>query len=410
MLRVRAPSPAPKRLLKIQAITAFEPSEEISEGVFVSEKSQENSAPKVKVGSKVGNYLSPAKAAKMLGVTERTVRTWCESGALIATSKPYGRKIRWEISREAVELLLFKAREESLLVPKGLKQQQKKEIPHAELVNPWVKAMAQGLITGKPFSKSVIDDYAEVYVKPFIAKYGTLTLTNFTKEFVSIPVERFSSREHLYKAILCFGKYLFKQGAIDEEFLGNLRELKPKRHLPPQRTVVDTEGIDKLLGVCDTPLDKLIIILLSSTGLRATEACELKLDDIDLAKRYLVVRIGKGGKTRMVGLTENCVQAIIEYRESKLGSSKRCPYLLKDKDGWQMCRNGLYQRIERLGKLADVKVSPHALRRAFVTINANKGRPLQMLQMACGHSDIKTTMSYCRTTEQEVIDAMKGWD
>ncbi len=74
-----------------------------------------------------------------------------------------------------------------------------------------------------------------------------------------------------------------------------------------------------------------------------------------------------------------------------------------------MANTGFYQRLERLGTKAGVKVSPHALRRAFVTINANKGRPLQMLQMACGHSNITTTRSYCLTSENEVIEAMKGW-
>jgi integrase/recombinase XerD len=75
----------------------------------------------------------------------------------------------------------------------------------------------------------------------------------------------------------------------------------------------------------------------------------------------------------------------------------------------QMIRDGLLNRIRRIGKRAGVDVSPHALRRAFVTINANKGRSLVMLQMACGHSDIKTTRSYCKTSEEEMINAMKEW-
>jgi len=74
-----------------------------------------------------------------------------------------------------------------------------------------------------------------------------------------------------------------------------------------------------------------------------------------------------------------------------------------------MTRDGLLNRIRRLGKKLNIDVSPHALRRAFVTINANKGRSLVMLQMACGHSDIKTTRSYCKTTEEEVIREMKNW-
>jgi len=74
-----------------------------------------------------------------------------------------------------------------------------------------------------------------------------------------------------------------------------------------------------------------------------------------------------------------------------------------------MTRTDLYHRLHRLGRKVGVDVSPHMLRRAFVTINANKGRPLPMLQIACGHSDIKTTRNYCQTTEQEVIEAMKEW-
>jgi site-specific recombinase XerD len=49
------------------------------------------------------------------------------------------------------------------------------------------------------------------------------------------------------------------------------------------------------------------------------------------------------------------------------------------------------------------------MRPAFVTINANKGRSLVMLQMACGHADIKTTRDYCRTSEQEMDKAMQEW-
>jgi site-specific recombinase XerD len=74
-----------------------------------------------------------------------------------------------------------------------------------------------------------------------------------------------------------------------------------------------------------------------------------------------------------------------------------------------MDRHGIQQRIQRLGLQANIAVNPHALRRAFVTINANQGKPLVMLQMACGHNDIATTRSYCMTTEDEVVLAMADW-
>ncbi len=74
-----------------------------------------------------------------------------------------------------------------------------------------------------------------------------------------------------------------------------------------------------------------------------------------------------------------------------------------------MVRDGLYVRLRLIGKRVGVVVSPHTLRRAFVTLNANQGRSLVMLQIACGHANINTTRSYCQTSEDEVIAAMQNW-
>jgi hypothetical protein len=60
--------------------------------------------------------------------------------------------------------------------------------------------------------------------------------------------------------------------------------------------------------------------------------------------------------------------------------------------GKQMDKDGLNHRIKRIGSLTGVTVTTHA-----------------MLQMACGHADIKTTRDYCRTSEQEMIKAMQEW-
>ena len=51
---------------------------------------------------------------------------------------------------------------------------------------------------------------------------------------------------------------------------------------PPKRFTVDSEELIRIVEACKTPLDRLIVTLLSSTGLRATEAVSLKLDDMDL--------------------------------------------------------------------------------------------------------------------------------
>ncbi|MEB3244891.1 MAG: site-specific integrase [Vampirovibrionales bacterium] len=163
-----------------------------------------------------------------------------------------------------------------------------------------------------------------------------------------------------------------------------------------------------MLSVCQSPLDRALLTLLASTGLRASECCQLRVSDIDFQDRCLRVRLAKGGKTRRVGLPDRVIEAVQVWLESHPDPSPEA-WLFRNRLGESLDRHGLYKRLERLGKMAGVKVSPHALRRAFVTINAGKGRPLVYLQKACGHSDIKTTMGYCLTTEAETVEAMKHW-
>jgi integrase len=133
----------------------------------------------------------------------------------------------------------------------------------------------------------------------------------------------------------------------------------------------------------------------------------LKVGDLDLEEGILTVACGKGGKRRRVGISSEVV-ALLKEHLLACSNLTESPLFL-DRFGQPLRRDGLLNRIRRIGKDVGVEASPHALRRAFVTINANKGRSLVMLQIACGHSDIKATRSYCQTSEDEVIQAMKEW-
>jgi integrase/recombinase XerD len=308
------------------------------------------------------------------------------------------------VTPQAVELLLQSLEEEAQLQ----KPKKKKPVNHQALIEPWSTAMASGLMTGKAFSPLTIA-YYRAYVEEFLDKHTVLSLENFKKELMQIPPAAFAKRYKLYKAIVCFAKFLVREEQLDSSFLGEVKPLFPKRHTPSKRQTVDETGLKKLLNACKGPSDRLIVTLLSQTGLRVSEACALRLDDLDLDKGVLTVRMGKGGKARKVGLSTATIEAVKDYLSTR-SELKPNDSLFLNKEGQPQTRHGLGRRLEKIGKSAGVKVSPHALRRAFVTINANKGRSLVMLQMACGHSDITTTRNYCLTTEQEVIEAMKGWD
>jgi integrase/recombinase XerD len=264
--------------------------------------------------------------------------------------------------------------------------------------------MQRGLMTGKPFSPLTIRDY-ETYVRCFLKARPGVSFETLEAELSKVPAAQYGKRFKLYKGVLCFGKFLIRQGALEKSFLEEAKPLFPKRHAPPKRTVLNEAQLKQLLEAARTPFQKTMLTVLAGTGLRASEAVGLKRTDVDLERGVLAVRKGKGNKTRTLGLSPALVSALASYFETVSSD-----WVFSDEAGKPLGRTSLYHRLQRLGDRVGVEVSPHSLRRAFVTINASKGRPLVYLQKSCGHSDIRTTMGYCLTTEQEVVEAMKGWD
>jgi integrase/recombinase XerD len=365
-------------------------------------------------GTKLGQFsvghVTPAEAATLLGVSKKTVLRWCESGRLPAIPKQYGDKFSYQISIQALSLFQMvqnqpvKVGRPKTKAPEPVKIKESK--PHSSFIPAWEKAMTTGLMTGRPFSIHTIIQY-RVYAEKFLAQYGNLSIENLKAELLNIPVEQFGRKDKFYKAMVCFGKFLIEEKALDASFLEDIKKYRPKRHKPPRRTSVDETQLNGLLEACETSLERALVVLLSATGLRASECAALLLDDLDFQKQCLVVRLGKGNKTRRVGLHATVIEALQAYLKER--PQVAFDTLFLNQLNQPIDRHGIRQRLERIGKKAGVDVSPHALRRAFVTINANKGRSLVMLQIACGHSDIKTTRAYCQTTEDEVIQAMKDW-
>jgi len=279
-------------------------------------------------------------------------------------------------------------------------------ISHSQYLGSWEDAMRFGLMGGRPFSDVCIKTYL-FYTEWFLNQYPTLNLDSLKKVLLSIPIEHFAKRQKLYQALACFAKYLDQEGFDMAGYLQHSKKYRPKRHLPEKKHSVDQKGIDALLAACESPLEHLLVTLLSHTGLRVNEAANLKLADIDFENQALTVRLAKWGKTRRVGLSSKVIEALHGYLVYR--PKVEDDWLLVNRNRKRIDRFGIRYRLDEVGERAQVKVTPHALRRAFVTLNANKGRPLVMLQIACGHNDIATTRSYCMTSEAETIEAMQGW-
>lgn len=348
-------------------------------------------------------FLTLPEAAMALDIPERTARRWVASGKLPATVKGTGQRQSYLVSPAAIELLKQQIQAKKVQSKRDQSSQPLNR-PHIDFVNGWVQAMNAGTLTGRVFSPFTAKIYA-YYVNCFFERHKGLAPQTLEAELKLTPAHQFGKRDKLYKALVSFAKWLIRQGVLDASFTDAVKPFRPVRHKPPKRNTVTESQLDALYGACESQQDRLIVMLLSQTGVRAAEFCALKVSDIDLEAQTLTVACGKGGKRRRVGLSIGLAMHLGAHLHQHAAGA-----LFLNNIGKPMDPSGLFQRVQRIGQTLGIEAAPHALRRAFVTHNANKGRPLQMLQRACGHSDIRTTMSYCQTSEQEVTEAMKSWN
>jgi excisionase family DNA binding protein len=392
-------SPAPP---DINARCGIEP---FDEGAHDASSKPKNEVKSHQSGTKLGHsalgFLTPQQVADTLGISKKTVIRWCESGKIPAIPREYGGRITYDIGLGTVELLKTQ-------VQKTAKQRvaklRRRYANHADYLADWLKAMATGGMSGKPYRPVTISDYKTLVIR-YLDVYPEVSGRGLQAMLASAPVNQYGKRFNLYKAVVCFAKYLIQVCSLDESFLDEVASLYPRRHLPPKQQCLTEDELSKLYTACKTPLETVMVTLLANTGLRVSEAASLRREDIDLERQTLVVQQGKGGKRRTLGLSCGLAQTLGEYFASHPGVFALC-----DETGEPLSRMAIYNRLKRMGRSVGLKVSPHSLRRAFVTHNANKGRPLVILQRSCGHDDIRTTMSYCKTSEQEVIEAMQGWE
>jgi site-specific recombinase XerD len=149
----------------------------------------------------------------------------------------------------------------------------------------------------------------------------------------------------------------------------------------------------------DALLDRAAFYLLWQGGLRLGEVEELRLEDLDLAGRKLIVRQGKGQKDRTVFLTDTAIQALRAYLDVRgMGTSDHV-FLYRNQP---LCKDLVSARIRAAGERAGVKVTPHRLRHTFATQLLNAGCHVTSIQKLLGHRRLNSTMGYARVHEHTV--------
>ncbi|MCS6982904.1 MAG: tyrosine-type recombinase/integrase [Candidatus Absconditabacterales bacterium] len=181
---------------------------------------------------------------------------------------------------------------------------------------------------------------------------------------------------------------------------------------PREVDFLDQEDIDRLLQApniyqrneAKRTRDTAILYCLYGTGLRVSELCSLRLDQIGSEAGQIRI-IGKGRKMRSVFLTRAAFDAIQTALPHHPGGS---PYvfvsLANNTKGKQLSRNSIEALVRDYARLAGInkRVTPHTLRHSFATSLLKKGADLRSVQILLGHSSITTTQIYTHIDDQHL--------
>lgn len=184
-------------------------------------------------------------------------------------------------------------------------------------------------------------------------------------------------------------RYLYKQYGIKELHVA-LPSIGHDKLLPE---VLSQQEVKVILKTPKLLKHRIVLGLLYGCGLRNFELCNLKIIDVDLNRKMLHVRKGKGRKDRYVPLCDMLIRGIKTYLQSE------CPsvYLINsNKGGGPYTPRGVQWVLRQVRKESGIgkQITAHCLRHSYATHLLEMGLDIISLKELLGHESILTTMTY----------------
>lgn len=199
-------------------------------------------------------------------------------------------------------------------------------------------------------------------------------------------------------AVRSFFAFLARRGVVTGNPARSVRAPKLTRGLP--RTL-DADQLSGLLAASPHDAlevrDKAMWELLYSSGLRLSELTSLDLADLDLASGWVIVREGKGRKSRYVPVGRCAIDALgswLQFRGQFAEAGE--PAVFVSRAGSRISRRSVQVRLARwrVSKGFDRHIHPHMLRHSFASHLLESGSDLRAVQEMLGHANLSTTQVY----------------
>jgi integrase/recombinase XerD len=210
------------------------------------------------------------------------------------------------------------------------------------------------------------------------------------------------------RSLRIFFSWLVSEDIVEYNPFERVKIPRPPRKVIP--TFSDSQ-IQELLNAISagTPegyRDHTIVLTLLDTGMRVSELCHLKLDNVWLEEGMLKV-LGKGNKERLIPMgkqVQRCLwRYISRFRPEPLAASGNVIFLTQD--GKPLTKDRVEKIMARYGRkagLKGVRCSPHTLRHTAAVKFLRNGGDVFSLQRMLGHASLEMTRRYCELADTDV--------
>lgn len=212
------------------------------------------------------------------------------------------------------------------------------------------------------------------------------------------------NRRIIHLRMLC--DFFVKEGRMKENVAKNTKSLKVQRLAPKRLEASDLRKITKEVEIRGVLRDRLILAMLSGAGFRVSELSALKIEDITLTERkgHVIVKNGKGGKTREVPLKNSIRELLTQYIAGRDPSER----LFQGQRG-PLTPIAFNKIIDFYAKKAGIKCHPHQLRHTFsCQFLEQTQNDIVALQQILGHSNLNTTAIYTQNSFEDLQRKVEG--
>ncbi len=290
----------------------------------------------------------------------------------------------------------------------------------------------EAYLSSKGYSQGTLYNYKRSLVPftAFLKQRGVVDITDIKREHV-FDYQRYLYHEYkplkkkslsleyqfnLLKVVKVFFRYMAKVNIILSDPARDLELPKLPKKLP--RGVMTKRQVKKLLNAPDRTTaagyrDRAILELLYATGIRRQELRSLTVQNVNLEDREITIRKGKGGKDRVVPLTQSAMYYLENYMRKKrkilLGENNTDALFINSRSN-PLHKNFIPDMIRKYTHKAGLRVhvTTHSFRHTCATHLLQNNANIRAIQELLGHESLSTTQKYTRvdiTDLKRIVDA-----